>query len=181
MLTAFLLIIGVILLLAVLSVLGNVNKYLKTLTTLAEARTANVEADTDSLLNSGDDNEELDEDLDEDPNFNPYEQDRQEGLGENTTIDPISLLRLAILLHAVRQAHEQTQTGGQAAEPVTEPVPTIDPETAEVPAGVTCATFGITGTTGSVEEPVIEPTSEAIPDATGNSTDHSTDEGSPVG
>jgi len=163
---------------AIFSLLANGSRYLKALTTLAEARTANVEADTDSLLNSGDD-EELDEELDEDPDFNPYEQDRQEGLGENTTIDHMSLLRLAMLLRAARQAHEQTQTGVQEAKPATESVP--DPETAEVSAGVTCAACGTAGTTGPVEEPVTEPTPEAVPDATGDSTDHPADEGSPVG
>jgi hypothetical protein len=168
MLTAFLLILGVILLLAVLSVLGNVNKYLRALTALTEAKTANVEADTETILNQ-DDNEELDED----PDFNPYEEDEHEGLGEDTFVDPLPLLRLAMLLRAARQAHEQTQTGGQPAEPATteaEPALTPDPETAEVPAGVTCAACGITGTTGPVEEPAPEPEPEHVPDATGDST-----------
>ena len=147
MLTVLLLIAGVILLLAVLSVLGYVEKYLKALTALTEAKTENVEADTEVILNPPDN----DVDPDEDPDYNPYEEDDHEGLGEDTVIDPLPLLKLVALFRAARQAREAAQAQAQSqvevgvdadgcfihatSEP--EPEPTPNPETVEVPAGVT--------------------------------------------
>ena len=191
MLTVLLLIAGVILLLAVLSVLGNLNKYLKALTALTEAKTENVEADTEVILNPPDN----DVDPDEDPDYNPYEEDDHEGLGEDTVIDPLPLLKLVVLFRAARQAREAAQAQAQSqvevgvdadgcfihatSEP--EPEPTPNPETVEVPAGVTYEAFGVTRTTGPVEEPTEQTeASAAVPDATGDSTP-TADSGNPVG
>ncbi len=196
MLTVLLLIAGVILLLAVLSVLGNLNKYLKALTALTEAKTENVEADTEVILNPPDN----DVDPDEDPDYNPYEEDDHEGLGEDTVIDPLPLLKLVALFRAARQAREAAQAQAQSqvevgvdadgcfihatSEP--EPEPTPNPETVEVPAKWEIVepwreAFGVTGTTGPVEEPTEQTeASAAVPDATGDSTP-TADSGNPVG